>query len=268
MNENILLEDRTQKEILVLLRSLMRRTIDKFHDVNFWNPRQLLVERPFHTALVKPEFWKGSKFERSFTTSLGQTVYEKIAFCVSNQFFDEVILQRKTEKSISTGELAKISQILNELEHTTQLNERRYPNWSAEVEEILKSRSSTLETLVIISDLYLKKNNKEIFIEIKSSKPNADQTKVSKEKLLKLQAMFDGEIDTFFALTDNPYTTRANYNWPHPKRYFDMVNSPAVLIGKDFWDFIGYEGLFEDLISLFKLVGQEFSKEIEILFTS
>ena len=56
-----------------------------------------------------------------------------------------------------------------------------------------------------------RRSGQQEFYEIKSSKPNSDQTKVSKEKMLKLVAANPAN-QVYFALPDNPYLTREAYD--------------------------------------------------------
>lgn len=51
-----------------VLTTLERRTV-----LEPWDEAAEIKSRPFHHALVPAAVWKGSKFERSFTTSLGST---------------------------------------------------------------------------------------------------------------------------------------------------------------------------------------------------
>jgi len=41
-----------------------------------------------------------------------------------------------------------------------------------------------------------------------------------------------------------------------------MRNDSIVLIGKEFWDFVGGENTWEALIELFEEVGKDFKKKI------
>lgn len=215
-------------------------------------------ERPFHSALVPEEIWKSSKFERSFVTSLGQFAWEKIARIVGEAKRGFAKTSFKVSGQISEGELSAIQTIVYELEHRVGKEERRRPNWIKEKEEVDKSRAGRLITVEIISDLYVEdKDGNKLYFELKSSKPNADQSRVSKEKMLKIYALMRNEPhETFFALPDNPYGTKENYGHSHPKRFFDMTDTSCVLMGKDFWDKLGGEGTFEELLGVFKDVGK------------
>jgi hypothetical protein len=70
-------------------------------------------------------------------------------------------------------------------------------------------------------------------------------------------------VKVFLAFPYNPY---------HPEPYsrftetgmMDMPND--FLIGKEFWDFIGGEGIYEDLLGCFEHVGIELRSEIDAYF--
>ncbi len=210
-----ILRESVRKEIKSELRSLFDRVIKKFSEKDFWDPERYKLERPFHSSLITVDFWISPKFERSFTTSLGQTVYERVAKCIASQFADKAENKKRIERHISTGELNTIQTILNELdlstEETKEKGLERKPNWKKEIEEVLQSKTDEQVRTVVIMDLYFRRNEKEYFFEIKSSKPNKDQSKVSKEKMLKLQAMYNGKVNTYFAFPDNPYLKRELY---------------------------------------------------------
>ena len=59
-----------------LRATLRRRTVEEP-----WDEAAERLQRPFHYALVPAAVWKGSKFERSFTTSLG-SVWERAAVAI------------------------------------------------------------------------------------------------------------------------------------------------------------------------------------------
>lgn len=54
---------------LVMNRIIDKRTVEEPFDEN-----EIKKTNPFGYRLVPVEVWKGSKFERSFVTSLGQVV--------------------------------------------------------------------------------------------------------------------------------------------------------------------------------------------------
>lgn len=220
-----------------------------------YNPEKYHLEKPFHAALLPAGIIKISKFERSFSTSLGQSVFEQIALIISKDNYDEAYRTHRTIGNITQGELDFIERLLRELEFRRE--SQRMPDWKKELTELHNSKSGDSKSIDVISDLYIKSDHKEMYFELKSSKPNADQSKVSKEKLLKLQALRrEKKVETYYAFPDNPYGSKENYNWPHPKRYFKITDTSNVLMGKDFWDYIGGKGTWEILIAIFEEIGK------------
>src|SRR5207248_5613948 len=103
----------------------------------------------------------------------------------------------------------------------------------------------------VICDIYAKntKTNERFTFEVKAPLPNSDQTKVSKEKMLKLYAMDPCQIDgAYYALPYNPYGKRENYAWSFPARWFNMRKDAVVLIGDDFWEKVGGPGTYKTFV--------------------
>ena len=66
----------------------------------------------------------------------------------------------------------------------------------------------------------------------------------------------------FFALTYNPFgDSKSDFNHSFTLSIFSLDN-PYFLIGKDFWDKIGGNGTYEDLMEIFEELGSEYSDEI------
>ena len=227
-------------------RVIERRVIGEPFD-----EQEFVATRPFHAALAPMELWKAARFERSFVTAMGQSALEQIAEIIASERCQS-IRNRTTLQSVSQDQLATIQRILDGLERG-----ERKPDWQAELSlvDAERGRGAAVEVRVI-SDLWVQNPGGQEFYEMKSSKPNSDQTKVSKEKMLKLYAM-DPSYQVYFALPDNPYVTRQAYGWPHPKRWFNMTEDPCVLIGSEFWDNLGGEGTYEGVLSIFREVGEE-----------
>lgn len=80
----------------------------------------------------------------------------------------------------------RIIEILNKSEHPEKGIKRISPNWDEEIQYILEGKGELIPVRVMC-DLYVGNNNgKKYAFEIKAPLPNSDQTKVSKEKILKL----------------------------------------------------------------------------------
>jgi len=98
---------------------------------------------------------------------------------------------------------------------------------------------------------------------ITAPKPNIDQTQIAKADILKLRVSRPG-CEAYFALPYNPYGRREDYAWSFGNQVFDMRHDPVVLIGEEFWDYIGGPGAFEALINVFEEVGEELRHRIQL----
>jgi len=227
-----------------IITSLMDRVMDKVLTIDPFLPEKHHSEKPLYAALVPDEIFKGSHFERRFVTPFGG-VWEKLAMVASEAVFDKSLQGHTITGQVPAERLRRIQEVLNNLEHPNKDGKRVTPNWDNELEYILKGGGELLPTTVI-SDIYVEKGDAKYAFELKAPLPNSDQTKVSKEKLLKLYCMVEKPISgAFYALPYNPYGRRQDYNWSFPARWFDMKTDRVVLIGDEFWDFIGGKGTYQ-----------------------
>jgi hypothetical protein len=119
--------------------------------------------------------------------------------------------------------------------------------------------------VTVVCDVYAEDTTtqKKYAFELKAPLPNSDQTKVSKEKLLKLYSMDPPQVDgAFYALPYNPYGKRENYNWSFPARWFDMRRDKVVLIGNEFWEKIGGLGTYQAFIDAVNEIGEGYRDRI------
>lgn len=254
-----LFSSEVKEEVKSIIRRMMDGVVNRRIIEEPWDPEVESMNKPFHFALAPELVWKGSKFERSLVTSMGQIGWEQIARVIAAGYHGHAENGKAIIGQTYSGRLNQIHNILDQLEH------RRRPDWDVELEEILSIEEGDMEEVHVTADLYIhnERTNQFIYCEIKSPKPNSDQTKVSKEKMLKIKAMHpEANHNVYYALPFNPYGRREDYAHPHPKRWFDMINDEVVLIGKEFWDLMGGEGTYEELIDLFREVGQEYLPRI------
>jgi hypothetical protein len=251
--------DIVKAEVKNIIERIMEGVLHRRLVINPWNLEQEVLCKPFHFALAPEIVWKGAKFERSLVTSMGQIGWEQIAMVISQGYHGYAENGKAVHGQTFTGRLNKIHIILDQLEH------KRNPDWDKELTEILAVIDGIMTDIHVTSDLFVHnlKFDKYFYFEIKAPKPNSDQTKVSKEKMLKIKSLYPSDKhQVFFALPFNPYITRQNYGHPHPKRWFDMINDKCVLIGKEFWDLIGGAGAYEELLKIFEEVGREYRPHI------
>jgi hypothetical protein len=252
----VALASSTRKAIALFVTRMVERTLHVRVELEPWDVEEERRLRPFAFALVPEEVWKGSKFERSFVTSFG-SAWEEIALLVAGDKFDQAERGQRYAGRLHQGQLSEIQRILNELEAGA-----RRPDWDAEFESVLDADSGEEVEVGVISDLHVSNTDgSHLFFELKAPKPNSDQTKVSKEKMLKLSAML-GTSCAYYALPYNPYPSREAYGHSPPKRWFNMGSDEVVLIGPDFWNKVGGPGTWDDLMALLSEVGENLRERI------
>lgn len=240
----------------MVVTGVVERTLRTRVQQEPWDVEEERRLRPFAFALVPEEVWKGAKFERSFTTSFG-SAWEELALLVARDKYDHAERGGRYSGHLHQEQLAQIQRILNELDAR-----RRHPDWDDEFRSVLEAASGELVEVGVIADVHAWNNDgTHHFFEVKAPKPNSDQTKVSKEKMLKLSAML-GTTCAYYALPYNPYPSRAEYGHSPPKRWFNMSTDDVVLIGADFWNKVGGPGTWDDLMVLVEEVGGALSERI------
>lgn len=262
----------TRNKVEEHLRGVMKRILDKRTIQEPFNEDEIKNKNPFGYRLVPIEVWKGSKFERSFVTSLGQGIFEQIAKIIAegsgafaeNQYVKSIRLnswqvekidnilakqrkQKSTSKSKAKGEVIKVKTISEELEFLRELETDRYQDAN------------------VLFDLYIKREDgKEEYYSLKTVKPNLDQTETAKKDMLRLMTA-EENVEAYFALPYNPAGEGEVYKSAHaiPYKLFDMDNDNNVLIGKSLWDKIGADrNTYNELLDIFDKVGEEYIAKI------
>lgn len=77
---------------------------------------------------------------------------------------------------------------------------------------------------------------------------------------LKIIALKNKQVTTFVGMAYNPYEPE-NFRWPLPLNY--LKAGEDLLVGKSFWDFLGGNGTYEELLTLFEEIGNELRDKIE-----
>jgi hypothetical protein len=246
-----------------IITTMMERIIDNVTIKDPFIAEKHHAAKPLYAALVPDEIFKGSHFERRFVTPFGN-VWEQLAVVTAQHGLGSAVTQHLIDGTVKEERLKRIGETLNKLEHSKKGESKIKPDWSSELSYILEGAGEDIPVRVNC-DLFAidSKTNQRYAIEIKAPLPNSDQTKVSKEKLLKLFAMEPREIDFgYFALPYNPYGKKENYKWSFPARWFNMKEDEVVLIGSEFWDMLGGEGTYQSFIAAVNEIGTGYKDRI------
>lgn len=252
-----------KRAIQDVIKMMMDRVLEKVLVTDPFIKEKHRAEKPIYAALVPDEIFKGSHFERRFVTPFGG-VWEKLAVVAAQHGLGYGAVNYTIEGTIKQERLRRITEILNRLEHPERGGRKIRPNWDRELGYIKEGGGEEIPVSVIC-DVYAedRANNRKYAFELKAPLPNSDQTKVSKEKILKLYSMTEVKIDdAFYSLPYNPYGRREEYNWSFPARWFNMKEDTVVLIGNEFWEKIGGTGTYKAFITAVNEIGKEYRDRI------
>jgi len=264
MAENIRVKQAIQATIAEMMDRVMNRVL--VEDPFLRDEHR--AKRPLYAALVPDEIFEGAHFERRFVTPFG-SAWETLAVVAAQEGLGYGEKSRRIEGAVGKERLRRITEVLNNLEHPNKEAKKRgeqriRPNWSKELAYILEGAGDPVP-VTVVCDVYAEdtRRNLRYVFELKAPLPNSDQTKVSKEKLLKLYAMEPCPVDgAYYALPYNPYGKREAYNWGFPARWFDMKEDEVVLIGDEFWEKIGGVGTYQAFIDAVNEIGPEYKTRI------
>ncbi|MFA5386061.1 MAG: TdeIII family type II restriction endonuclease [Candidatus Paceibacterota bacterium] len=257
-------EQEMKEAIQSVVKLMMNRVMQKVLVEDPFIKEEHKAKKPLYAALVPDEIFKGAHFERRFVTPFGG-VWEKLAIVAANKGLGYGVKEHSITGTVNSERLRRIQEILNNLEHSEKGKKKIRPNWDSELKYIMEGKSEKVMPTTVICDVYAedRKNDKKYAFELKAPLPNSDQTKVSKEKILKLYSMEPRQIDeAYYALPYNPFGKRENYSWSFPARWFDMKNDKAVLIGNEFWEKIGGLGTYKAFIDAINEIGKEYKDRI------
>lgn len=219
--------------------------------------RTLLEKRPhipFHQALFPGRDLSIWGEERSFSTALGNR-FQKIALILARDVHANGESNYTLTGTIPNATLSTISAIVSDLRSGVRSMNGNYPQFCQMIRSgyagDLVQRSARLDLF------YRDGQDGENYFEIKSPKPNRGQCWEATERLLLvhgLRASHNGHVRAYYGMPYNPYgEEKTAYAWHHAVELLDINNQ--VLIGREFWDFIGGAGTYEELLALFEEIG-------------
>lgn len=220
---------------------------------------------PFHHALLGKDRMALFSFIQSLNTTFGSSIFEPVAVALSVNHFKIAKAQFVVGSEISEFAQREIQEIINELSMGTT------PNKINEVERIRKvCQKGTMQKLKTVKvDLYLETQNNEIHLfDLKTAKPNISNFKDFKRTLLEWVAIIlaqhpTAKIHSYIAIPYNPYYPEPYQRWTL-KGMLDL--SQELKVAEEFWNYLGGEDAFNDLLTSFESVGLEMQLEIDNYF--
>lgn len=220
--------------------------------------------KPFQAALIPPELIRINQFERGLSTRLGNSI-EECARLIASEYHPEVRRGYDVKADVSIKAFAEAERQKENYESSAKTGQAK-PNLEEMIAAVLQARDSdNLQTKTVRTDLYiLAKDGTEYFFEIKGPKPNKGQCLEVTQRLLRfhlLRGESRPQVKAYYAMPYNPYgRTKADYKWSYAKNY--MPFEEAVVIGSEFWNIIGGETAYQELLEIYLEVGSEKSKHM------
>jgi len=120
-----------------------------------------------------------------------------------------------------------------------------------------------------VVDFFVVIDGQENYFDITSAKPNMKEFQALKLKLLRWTALRlsqdrNADVFTRIATPYNPYHPQPYQRWTL-KGLFDLERG-EILVGEEFWNFVGGGEVYEDLLDVFQKAGNDLREEIDRKF--
>ena len=212
---------------------------------------------PFLSRIVQDnEKMAAYSFIHSMSTTLGMSIYKEISLIIAEPHSELCFRNYNLGGVISSDQKKAIREIIKELRGKT-----RKPNIETDIQSVLNAgtKDSAVQKSGNTADFYMIKKGKEFYFEIKTTKANIDVFEKSKTKLLEWVARKGKRIYPYLVFPYNPY---------HPNSYnrFNESNlvkiNEDILVGKEYWNFLGGKDTFEQLLDVFDKVGKKYKQTL------
>ncbi len=266
------ISSKTRAEIKGYLEGFIKGLIDAYKGREITKPSSALEYlsrispngelKPFQAALIPPELIRINQFERGLSTKLGNSL-EECARLIALEYHKDVRRSYDIRAEVSVAAFAEAERQKEHYESTVKKQQAK-PSLEQMITAVLNARrSDDLETKAVRADLYILANDStEFLFEIKSPKPNKGQCLEVVQRLLRFHLLRGAkrpQIKAYYAMPYNPYgVTKAVYRWSQALNYLPFEES--VVIGDEFWNIVGGQTAYEELLEIYLEVGREKGK--------
>ncbi len=220
---------------------------------------------PFHYRLLGKDRMALYSFIQSLNTTFGTSIYEPVAEALAKTRFVKAQSQYVVGNEISEYAQREIQRIIDNLTIGTD------PDKHEEIRRIrdVCQKGSMNTSKPVKADLLVENREGSLFLfDLKTVKPNISNFKDFKRTLLEWCAIAlakdpDLDVHSLIAIPYNPYEPKPYERWTL-KGMLDLEQE--LKIANEFWDFLGGEGAYQDLLDCFERVGIELRPEIDQYF--
>lgn len=220
---------------------------------------------PFHYRLLGKDRMALFSFLQSLNTTFGTSIYEPVAKEIAKEIFKDVQTQYTLGNLITINAQNEIQKIMNNLSMGANVNKIR------ETEQIRKvAQVGTVRKLKSVKvDLFLISKTEEVFMfDLKTVKPNKGDFISFKRNMLEWLAVYfykhpKAKVSTLISIPYNPYEPKPYARWTM-KGMLDLKEE--VKVAEEFWDFLGGNDTYTELLDCFEDAGIELRPEIDKYF--
>ncbi|MDD3286560.1 MAG: TdeIII family type II restriction endonuclease [Bacteroidales bacterium] len=220
---------------------------------------------PFHFRLLGKDRMALYSFMQSLLTTFGTSIFEPVAAALAQTKFARVETQYVVGNTIYSQCQQCVQTIINEL--TIQAK----PNKINELSRLNNSLRGDINSLKPMKvDLFLETETGEQYLfDLKTAKPNKGDFQKYKQTLLEWAGITytndkDLKVHSLIAIPYNPYH-------PEPYQFWTLAGmldlEEELMVDKRFWNFLGGEGAYDELLECFESVGIEMRDEIDAYFS-
>lgn len=220
---------------------------------------------PFHFRLLGKDRMALYSFMQSLLTTFGTSIFEPVAAALAKTKFARVETQYVVGNTIYSQCQQCVQTIINEL--TIQAK----PNKINELSRLNNSLSGEINSLRPMKvDLFLETETGEQYLfDLKTAKPNKGDFQKYKQTLLEWAGIAytndkDLKVHSLIAIPYNPYH-------PEPYQFWTLAGmldlKEELMVAERFWNFLGGEGAYDELLECFESAGIELRVEIDKYFS-
>jgi len=249
---------KTRDEISNLLKTIVREKLQKY--------KPETEHMPFHYRLLGKDRYAMFSFIQSVNTTFGMSIWEQVAVILAKGGGNCAERQYKLLGEIDSD----TENLINGIHYKLRKGESA-TNKIVEIKRIrekIKQGERKIDPDSIV-DLFVKIRDEENYFDITSVKPNTKEFVALKLKLLRwtglrLSQEKNAKVFTRLAIPYNPYHPEPYERWTL-KGLYDLENK-EILVGKEFWNFVASDNIYEELLNVFQEVGEELREEIDKKF--
>ena len=253
------LSAKIKREVQELLIAIVREKLNAYHPET--------VHMPFHHRLLGKDRYAMFSFIQSINTTFGMSIWEQVAVILAEGAGNYAERQFKLLGEIDEATEKLISEIQFKLRKGVMT-----ANMEDELEYIKRSirhGEARIDPDSVV-DLFVRIKGSENYFDITSVKPNMKEFAALKLKLLRWIALRlsqdkNARVFTRLAIPYNPYHPDPYERWTL-KGLYDLERG-EILVAEEFWNFVASDNIYEELLDVFKKVGEDLREDIDKKFS-